>query len=69
MIADRTIEAPLLSGPAREAFLARVRAVVSPEDYGDRNVWKRKDPLLQMMRPMTYPHLRPRKLSQRVLKR
>ena len=30
----RTIEAPLLSGPERDAFLARVRPGVSPEDYG-----------------------------------
>ena len=30
----RPIEVPLLSGPARDAFLARVRAGVSPEDYG-----------------------------------
>ena len=30
----RTIEAPLLTGPERDAFLARVRPGVSPEDYG-----------------------------------
>jgi hypothetical protein len=29
----RTVEAPLLSGPQRDAFLARVRSGVSPEDY------------------------------------
>lgn len=29
-----TVEAPLLSGPERDAFLARVRPGVSPEDYG-----------------------------------
>ncbi len=30
----RTVEAPLLSGQERDAFLARVRPGVSPEDYG-----------------------------------
>jgi hypothetical protein len=30
----RTVEAPLLSGAERDAFLARVRPGVSPEDYG-----------------------------------
>lgn len=30
----RTIAAPLLSGPERDAFRARVRPGVSPEDYG-----------------------------------
>ena len=34
MSQGRTIEAPLLSGPERDAFLARVRTGVSPEDYG-----------------------------------
>ena len=30
----RTVEAPLLSGAERDAFLARVRLSVSAEDYG-----------------------------------
>ena len=33
MSAARTFEAPLLSAAERDAFLARVRPGVSPEDY------------------------------------
>jgi hypothetical protein len=33
MSQTRTLEVPLLSGPERDAFLARVRPGVSPEDY------------------------------------
>jgi len=62
MSQTRELEAPLLSGPERDAFLARVRPGVSPEDYGKVEAMCAALPKLVAM--IEQEHMTMRKLRQ-----
>jgi hypothetical protein len=60
MSRSREFEAPLLSGPERDAFLGRVRAGLSPEDYG--KVEAMCDALPKLVAMIEQEHMTMRKL-------